>query len=456
MTIGRVLVANRGEVAVRILRACRARGIEAVLAVSEADRDSLAARLADRTVCIGPARASQSYLNARAIVAAAVGTRVDAVHPGYGFLAENAAFATLVEEQGLHFIGPRPASIDLMGDKVRARTAALEAGVQVLPASPPLTDEYDARRWMEELGGTVMVKASAGGGGRGIRRVTSFDGIVPAVRAARSEATAAFGDDTVYLERLITHARHVEVQVVGDGEGGAIHLGERDCTIQRRHQKLLEEAMAVAIAPAEVERLRREAVDLAASIAYRGVGTVEFIHDPVTGTSAFLEMNTRIQVEHPVTEAVTGCDLVGMQLDIAAGDAALPAQRDVVLAGHAVEVRIAAEDPSNGFRPCPGRITGWDLPEHSWLRIDSGVEEGSVVGPHYDSMIAKLIVHGADRPQALARLHEALTAVRIDGLETNVGFLAQLVEHPMVTEDRVHTTWLDERDVVASLSSHLT
>jgi acetyl-CoA carboxylase biotin carboxylase subunit len=197
-------------------------------------------------------------------------------------------------------------------------------------------------------------------------------------------------------------------------------------------------------------------VDLAASIAYRGVGTVEFIHDPVTGTSAFLEMNTRIQVEHPVTEAVTGCDLVGMQLDIAAGDAALPAQRDVVLAGHAVEVRIAAEDPSDGFRPCPGRITGWDLPEHSWLRIDSGVEEGSVVGLNYDSMIAKLIVHGADRPQALARLHEALTAVRIDGLETNVGFLAQLVEHPMVTEDRVHTTWLDEPDVVASLSSHLT
>lgn len=455
MTVRRVLIANRGEIALRVIRACHARGIEAVLAVSEADRDSLAARHADRTVCIGPARASASYLDAAAIVTAAVGTGADAVHPGYGFLAENADFAALVEDHGLRFIGPRPSSIRHMGDKVRARHAAAEAGVPVLAASPPIDDERDAQRWMDELGGPVMVKASAGGGGRGIRRVSSVDDVVGAVRAARSEAIAAFGDGTVYLERFITRARHIEVQVVGDGEGHAVHLGERDCTIQRRHQKVLEEALAVSVPTAEIERLRDAAVDLAASLSYRGVGTVEFIHDPESGTSAFLEMNTRIQVEHPVTEAVTGCDLIGMQLDIAAGETSLPRQEEIVLAGHAIEVRIAAEDPANGFAPSPGRITGWEFPTRSWLRLDSGVEEGSLVGPHYDSMIAKLIVHGPDRRVALERLGSALADVRIEGITSNVGFLSELVADPTVVEDRTSTTWLDERVVTTSVQADL-
>jgi acetyl-CoA carboxylase, biotin carboxylase subunit len=451
MTLRRVLIANRGEIAVRIVRACQARGIETVLAVSEVDRTSLAARMADRTVCVGPARASDSYLNAPALVTAALGVGADAIHPGYGFLSENAAFAGLAEDNGLRFIGPDARTIALMGSKVASRAAAIEAGVDVLPASPPVRTVADARRWMQELGGPVLVKASAGGGGRGIRRVLTLDEVGPAVEQARSEAGAAFGDDTVYLERLVLRARHVEVQVFGDGRGGAIHLGERDCTIQRRHQKVMEEAPARALPEAAVAALRTQAVALAASIGYRGAGTVEFVHDADAGLNAFLEMNTRIQVEHPVTEAVTGRDLIGMQLDLAGGDETLPEQSTILLAGHAIECRIAAEVPEQGFRPSPGTISAWSFPVDPRVRVDSGVETGSEVGPHYDSMIAKVIVHGDDRDDALARMRSTLEAAVIEGIGTNLTFLRGLVAHPDVTADDLSTTWLDDQEVVAAL-----
>ena len=451
MALDRVLIANRGEIAVRVLRACHDRGIETVLAVSEADRTSLAARIAGRTVCVGPARAGDSYLNAPALVTAALGVGADAIHPGYGFLSENAAFAGLTEDNGLCFIGPDARIIALMGSKVASRAEAIEAGVDVLPASPPVRTVAEARRWMQVIGGPVLVKASSGGGGRGIRRVLTLDEVGPAVEQARSEAGAAFGDDTVYLERLVLRARHVEIQVFGDGRGRAVHLGERDCTVQRRHQKVMEEAPAGALPADAVAALRAQAVGLAAAIAYRGAGTVEFVHDVDAGVSAFLEMNTRIQVEHPVTEAVTGRDLIGMQLDLAGGDKALPAQSAIRLSGHAIECRIAAEVPEQGFRPSPGRISAWSFPTDPRVRVDSGVEAGSEVSPHYDSMIAKVIVHGDDRAEALARMRSTLEEAVIEGIGTNLAFLRGLVAHPDVAADDLSTTWLDDQRVVAEL-----
>jgi len=439
MALDRVLIANRGEIAVRILRACRDRGIDTVLAVSEADRTSLAARTAGRTVCVGPARATASYLNAPALVTAALGVGADAIHPGYGFLSENATFAGLTEDSGLRFIGPDARSIALMGSKVASRAAAIEAGVDVLPASPPVRTVAEARHWMQELGGPVLVKASAGGGGRGIRRVLTLDEVGAAVEQARSEAGAAFGDDTVYLERLVLRARHVEVQVFGDGRGGAVHLGERDCTVQRRHQKVMEEAPAGALPAEAVAALREQAVALAAAIGYRGAGTVEFVHDVDAG------------VEHPVTEAVTGRDLIGMQLDLAGGDERLPEQSAIRLSGHAIECRIAAEVPEQGFRPSPGTISAWTFPVDPRVRIDSGVEAGSEVSPHYDSMIAKVIVHGDDRADALARMAATLDAAVIEGIGTNLAFLRGLVAHPDVITDELSTTWLDDQRVVAEL-----
>ncbi len=392
--IQRLFVANRGEIAVRIVRACQRLGIEAVVAVSDVDRNSLAARLATRAVCIGPAAASQSYLRAETLVAAALGSGCQAVHPGYGFLSERPAFARMCEDAGLLFVGPRAESIEAMGEKLAAVHIAEQAGVPRVPGSDRIETIEDARRAAERIGFPLLIKANAGGGGRGMRLVHEARDLAGAIESAASEARAAFGDPMLYIEKFISLARHVEVQVLGDGKGNVVHLGERDCSTQRRYQKLIEEAPS----PVIDDRVRRQmtdaAVSLAAQVAYRGAGTVEFVYDPESQKFYFLEMNTRIQVEHPVTEMVTGRDLVVEQIQIAAGEPISFVQKDVELRGHAIECRINAEDPARNFMPCPGRIEIWDPPPTgNHLRVDTHCYAGYVVPPHYDSLLAKLIVH---------------------------------------------------------------
>ena len=372
----RVLVANRGEIAVRVVRACRALGLESVVAVSSADRDSLAARLADRAVCIGPPRPADSYLNKDALLATALGTGADAVHPGYGFLAENAAFAEMCEKEGLTFVGPRSESVHAMGNKLAAREAAQRAGVPLVPGSDRIAAFADAESVAAAIGYPVLFKAAAGGGGRGIRIVHDASGLEDAFRSASAEAAAAFGDATLYLERYVTTGRHIEVQVIGDRTGRVLHLGERDCSLQRRYQKVLEEAPAAAVPPHAREAIRRSAVLLASAIGYLNAGTVEFLYDEERDEHYFLEMNTRIQVEHPVTEAITGLDLVRLQLQVAAGEALPLTQEQVTFDGHAIECRINAEAPERNFAPSPGRITRWEPPEGPGVRLDIALLRG--------------------------------------------------------------------------------
>ena len=420
MPVQTLFIANRGEIAARIIRTARERGVKTVLGVSEADEGSYPASLADAVVVIGPAPAAKSYLNVEAVVAAAQEAGADAVHPGYGFLSENAGFAEAVEAAGLTWVGPSAETIRLMGDKSAARETAKKAGVPVLPGTegslPVDADPLEAAR---EIGFPLMVKASAGGGGKGIRVVRSEDELAAGVDAARAEAGSIFGDSAVYLERFVDRARHVEVQVLGDGER-FVHVGDRDCSLQRRSQKVIEEAPAPDLPEDVRETIRTSSVELARATGYRGAGTVEFLYDPASREAFFIEMNTRLQVEHPVTEMVTGLDLVAEQLRAAAGEGLSVRQEDIRLEGHALEFRLNAEDPDNGFFPSPGTVSGLAWPEGEGIRVDSGIAEGSVVAPFYDSMIAKLIVWAPSREEAIASAEEALRATRVEGIATTV------------------------------------
>ena len=451
--IARVLVANRGEIAVRVIASCRAAGLQVVAVYSEADRTGLWTRIADRAICIGPARSADSYLNAPALVAAAKGSGCDAVHPGYGFLAENAAFAAMCEDEGLTFIGPSSESIANMGNKIAARRLAQAAGVPTVPGSQGrLESAREARAAGERCGYPLLLKAAAGGGGRGMRVVRSPSDLSERFAEAEAEARAAFGDGSLYAERFLEGVRHIEVQILADAFGNTIHIGERDCTLQRRSQKLLEEAPAVVLKPATRDELLSCAVELARSIRYRSLGTIEFVYEPASSKFYFLEMNTRIQVEHPVTEMIAGIDLVAQQLLVAKGERLALQQEQIRLTGHAIECRINAEDPEHDFRPSPGTIAAWSPPRSAGVRVDSHVYEGYAIPPFYDSMIAKLIVGGATRERALARAREALERFRIEGPKTTRDFHARLLGDVRVAENRTDTKWI-EREYLPEMAA---
>ncbi len=427
--IRRILIANRGEIAARIIRTCRVLGIESVLAASDVDRDSVPAQLADRTICIGPARPTESYLRIETIVQAALGVGAQAIHPGYGFLSERAGLARLCEEQGIVFVGPTAAQIEAVGDKLRARAEAEAAGVPVVPGGP--VESIDAAIALgRRIGAPLLVKAVGGGGGRGMKRVERLEHLANAMELASSEAGAAFGDARVYLERFITHGRHVEVQVLGDGEGRVIHLGERDCSVQRRYQKLIEETPAPGLTESFRRGIQQAGVRFAERLAYRGAGTVEFLVDTEREAFYFLEMNARIQVEHPVTEAVTGVDLVAEQIAIAEGAGLRLKQSDVHPRGCAIECRVNAEDPAREFQPSPGRVTEAAWPTGSGIRVDTHIATGSRIPPFYDSLMAKIIAHGPERTAALSRLREAIAAARVTGVATNLPFHAEALADP--------------------------
>ncbi|MBI3043407.1 MAG: acetyl-CoA carboxylase biotin carboxylase subunit [Betaproteobacteria bacterium] len=440
----RIFVANRGEIAVRVIQACRKLGVEAVVGVSDADRESLAARIADRAVCIGPAPAAQSYLKMETIVVAAKGTGCDAVHPGYGFLAERAGFQRLCAEHGLTFVGPAASAIEAMGDKLQARRMAAELGIPTVPGTDHVESAQRALEFGRQAGYPFLLKASAGGGGRGMRVVRTAEEVPVAFNAASAEARAAFGDPTLYIERFIERARHVEVQVMADTLGNVIHLGERDCSTQRRHQKLIEEAPS----PVLDERLRARIADAAVRLlrhaGYVSAGTVEFILDADTREFYFLEVNTRIQVEHPVTEMVTGADIVAEQIRIAEGAPLSLAQSDISIRGHAIECRINAELPEQDFMPSPGRLAEWRAPAGEGIRVDTHCYPGYFVPPFYDSMIAKLIVHGADRTSAISKLSRALAGFTVGGVQTTIPFHQAVLAHPDFAQSRVTTRWVEE------------
>ncbi|AWT27393.1 MULTISPECIES: acetyl-CoA carboxylase biotin carboxylase subunit [Corynebacterium] len=439
----KLLVANRGEIAARIIRSARDAGIRTVLTVSEPDRDSVAATMADETVVIGPAPVTGSYLNIDAVLDAVRSSGADAVHPGFGFLSENADFARAVLDAGVTWVGPSPETIELMGNKSAAREAAEAAGVPTLPGTRGALDPgADAETTAAGIGYPLVVKASAGGGGRGIRLVEKPGELLSTIELARAEARAAFGDPSVYLERFIENARHVEVQILAD-DTRVIHLGDRDCSMQRRHQKLLEEAPAPALPDHVRETIRSSSVELARNCGYRGAGTVEFLYDPVRQEASFIEMNTRIQVEHPVTEMITGVDIVAEQLRVADGLPLSVSQGDIVFDGHAFEARINAEDPANSFMPSPGTLTTVIWPTTGEVRVDTGFEEGSAVLPFYDSMIAKIIVHAATRDLALEALRTALDELHIEGVATTRPLLAALAATPELREVRHHSTFVE-------------
>ncbi len=445
MNISRVLIANRGEIALRVIKACQALGIESVVAVSEADRNSLPSRLADRSVCIGPARSSDSYLKVEAIITAALGTRSDAVHPGYGFLAEKPELAEACEKHQLRFIGPRAENIRQMGSKLLARAAASEYGIPIGSGSGKVQSFEAAARMAEQVGFPLLLKAAAGGGGKGIKIVTEGKGLREAFETAAAEARAAFGDPTLYIERYISNARHIEVQVLGDRFGNVIHLGERDCSLQRRYQKVIEEAPAYSVSPSLREKIHEAAVTLVKNVRYENAGTVEFILDQDRGEFYFLEMNTRIQVEHPVTEMVTGTDLVQEQILIADGQPLRLSQSSIRVSGHAIECRINAEAPARGFQPSPGKIVEWMPPQGAGIRIDSHCFPGYVVPPYYDSLLAKTIVRGADRSEAIDRMRIALRDFSIKGVDTTIPFLSFLLKQTEYIEGKVNTRWLEKQ-----------
>ena len=436
----KVLIANRGEIALRILRACRELNIAAVAVHSTANSQAMHVRLADESVCIGPPKASESYLNPLALLAAAEITGAEAIHPGYGFLSENADFAQMVEEHGFVFIGPSPDHIRLMGDKIVAKTTARELGIPTVPGSDgPVGSEAEAIELAHQIGFPVLIKAVAGGGGRGMTVVRHEDELGDAVRMSRNEARAAFGDDRVYVERFLDHPRHIEVQVVGDGKGRVVHLGERDCSLQRRHQKVVEEAPSPVLDPVQRERLGALVVEALRKLNYRSLGTVEFLYQD--GEFYFIEMNTRLQVEHPVTELITGIDLVREQIRLAAGEPLSFTQKDVRFTGHSIEVRINAEDPRT-LLPTPGKVRAFHAPGGPGVRMDSALYAGYTVPPFYDSLIAKLIVHDVDRRAAIRRLERCLEEVVIDGIPSSVPLLRAIFATDDVRDSDFDTGWL--------------
>ena len=444
----KVLIANRGEIALRVLRACREMGIATVAVHSEADKDSLHVKLADESVCIGPAPSPQSYLHIPSIIAAAEVTGADAVHPGYGFLAENANFAEQVENSGFVFIGPRADTIRLMGDKVSAKKAMIEAGVPCVPGSDGALpgDPSEILKTADKVGFPVIIKASGGGGGRGMRVVEKKEDLLKAVEMTRAEAEAAFGNPMVYMERFLQRPRHVEVQVLADEHGNAIYLGERDCSMQRRHQKIIEEAPAPFITPAERKKIGEACVAACKRIGYRGAGTFEFLYED--GEFFFIEMNTRVQVEHPVTELITGVDIVQEQLRVAAGLPLQYKQKDIAIEGHAFECRINAEDPYT-FIPSPGVIESCHLPGGFGIRVDSHIYQGYRIPPNYDSLIGKICVHGKDRAQAMAKMRVAMAELAVDGIKTNAPLHRELFNDTGFAQGGVSIHylehWLEER-----------
>jgi len=444
--IHRVFVANRGEIALRIVNACEGLGLETVVGTSDVDRDGLAARRADRAVCIGPAPAAQSYLRDDLVVQAALGTECDAIHPGYGFLAESPKLAHRARENGLVFVGPPAEVIELSGDKLTAREEAALAGVPILPGEE-VEHGPQAKLAAERIGYPLLVKAAGGGGGRGIKLARDAGELDALLSLARSEAGAAFGDERVYLERFIAAARHVEVQIAADTRDAVVHLGERDCSVQRRYQKVIEEAPAPALEPATRDAITQAAVRFARAIGYQNLGTVEFVLDAESGDFYFLEINCRIQVEHPVTEAVTGRDLVALQLQIADGEPLGFTQDEVTIDGHAIECRLNAEDVAHGFMPSPGTLSLFSVPDSSQLRVDTHLFPGAVIPPYYDSLMAKLIVRADDRDAAIDVLLDALEDVDVEGVETNRMLLISVLGHDDFRRGAVTTDWL-ERAIV--------
>jgi len=440
----RVLVANRGEIAVRIIRACFDEGIEAVLAVSEADRDTLGAQLADRTICIGPASPAESYLDIPRLVAAATLTGCDALHPGYGFVSERPELSQACADAGIVFVGPSPEAMRRSGDKLVSREAAAGLGISIGDGSDAVGSEVEARAVTDTIGFPILLKAAAGGGGRGMRLVESAQELPAAFSAAAAEARQAFGDGRLFVERFVERARHVEVQVLADAHDNVIHVGHRDCTLQRRYQKLIEEAPAPGLSPDLERDLLSAATALISSLRYRGAATCEFLVDEERQRYGFLEVNARLQVEHGVSEMVTGVDIVREQLRIAAGEPLSIAQEDVCFNGHAIEARINAESPERGFAPSPGRVSRWVAPVGTYIRVDTACFAGATVPPHYDSIVAKVIAVGDDRPQAIARLTHALAHLRVDGIATTAPFAREVLRHPDVVAGRVHTRWLED------------
>jgi acetyl-CoA carboxylase, biotin carboxylase subunit len=442
--ITKILIANRGEIAARIVRACKGLGIQTVAAVSEADQESLPARMADRAVCIGPSRPLESYLKIDTLIAACLGTGSDAIHPGYGFLAEQPELVEACKKYNIRFIGPTVENIRQMGNKLWARRVAEDCGIPTIPGSEKVGSAKEAAIAAGRIGFPVLLKAAAGGGGRGMKIVKTPNDLEADFDALSAEVRSAFGDGTLYMEHFIPNARHIEIQILGDHFGNVVHLGERDCSVQRRYQKMIEEAPSPVVSDELRNALCQAAVTLAKGINYESAGTVEFIIEQDTGRFFFLEMNTRIQVEHPVTEQVTGIDLIREQIRIADFQPIPFSQEGVRVKGHAIECRINAESPEAGFSPSPGRIESWAPPQSDAIRIDTHCHPGYVIPPFYDSLIAKLVVTGKDRPQTIARMRSALNEFDVSGVETNISFHKLLMEHPDFIKGEINTRWLED------------
>lgn len=440
----KILIANRGEIAVRIIRACREMGIQSVAVYSEADADALHTQLADEAICIGPAPSSESYLNMERILTATCAMKAEAIHPGFGFLSENSRFVELCEKCNIKFVGPKASVIQKMGNKSEARNTMKAAGVPIIPGSKaPIFEWQEGKKLADEIGYPVMIKAASGGGGKGMRIIQTGDEFEKGFQMAQRESVNAFSDNTMYLEKYIQNPRHVEVQILGDERGNVIHLGERDCSIQRRHQKMIEESPCIALSPEQRKEMGDTAVRAAAAVGYEGAGTIEFLLDK-SGQFYFMEMNTRIQVEHPVTEAVTGIDLVREQIRIAAGLPLSFSQNQVVIRGHAIECRINAEDPKRHFMPSPGKITNFHFPGGKGVRMETAIYQGYTIPPYYDSMIGKLVVHDDTREEALRKMKSALGEVVIEGPTTNIDFQYDILHNEKYEQGNIDTHFIEE------------
>jgi acetyl-CoA carboxylase biotin carboxylase subunit len=445
----RVLIANRGEIALRIIRACQELGLETIAAVSEADKDSLPARRADRAICIGPPQPIKSYLQVDTIISAALGTGAEAIHPGYGFLAEQPELAEACDRYGLVFIGPRPEQIRKMGDKIWARKIARDLGVPVIPGSEQVQKAEEAGEVAHKLGYPILIKAAAGGGGRGMKVVRNASDLKYFLSEAGAEAHAAFGDNRLYMEKYVANARHIEVQIMGDQQGNIVHLFERDCSLQRRHQKMVEEAPCPILTPELRQEICGAALSIARNIKYLNAGTIEFIWDQDQEIFYFLEMNTRIQVEHPVTEMITGVDLVREQIRVAGGEELSFRQDEIRTEGHAIECRINAESPGSGFLPCPGQIREWRPPDGPNLRVDTHCYPGYSVPPYYDSLLAKIISKGGNRLEAIETMQRALANFHVEGVDTTIPFYQSLLKKPEYHAGAIHTGWI-ENNMISS------